>query len=311
MADRQSECSRNVDVEHTIDMDLTVSSHPYLQEIPIPPGIMLVRRYGDTLCAASTTEYSLINLTTSAVTSLGLPISHSQESPSASTRPSIVTLPAIFGNTATAEFLITSHSDEQTLGVFMTPSGEPAAKLIEFSSHPRALCVEQPNLVALLRDDTIAVYSLESMQRIQKIQLPDLIEPRLLSSGQTSLDISLASRRQDKFMTRLDDPFRRSTDQEARSLFVDFAATVKHSAWREFIIKGNDRQSKILMTCKDAVQALCEPIPLSEAVSLIANERWASLEALAEREWIKEGQTDGRPPTVSVSCSNEKTGYRN
>jgi hypothetical protein len=140
------------------------------------------------------------------------------------------------------------------------------------------------------------------MQRIQQNQLPDLIEPRLLSSGQTSLDISLASRRQDKFVTTLRDPFHLPEQPEDRaSSYVDFSATVKNSAWRDYIINGNDRQSKILMTCKDAVQALCEPIPLSEAVSLIANERWASLEALAEREWVKESQPDRRPPIVSIS----------
>ena len=57
-------------------------------------------------------------------------------------------------------FLITSHSDHGTLGVFLRADGEPTARLVEWPSHPRAVVASPLHLVALLRNNTIHLHDL-------------------------------------------------------------------------------------------------------------------------------------------------------
>lgn len=107
------------------------------QELSLTLGATLARRYGDTLCIATTSAYSLVNLSEGVTTPLGLLISQASSAPSAAERPSIV---AIGTGGGRCEFLITSHTPSATLGVFVGNNGEIAAKLLEWPSHPRSLC---------------------------------------------------------------------------------------------------------------------------------------------------------------------------
>ncbi|CAO1634950.1 unnamed protein product [Sympodiomycopsis kandeliae] len=249
-----------------------------IKEIPISNGIVLARRRGDSLCVATTSEYSLINLTSGQIIPLGLPISQSTESPSASTRPSMLS----FQNGSDPEFLITSHSQDQTLGVFVQASGDPAAKLIEWDSHPRGLTLDYPNLISLLRDDTIRIHNLETTQMEQTIQLPDLLEPRLLSSGQSTLEISSDifdfSRYQS--VVELD-----ALDSSTESSFRDFQQIQSDPVWSGMILQSSPRKTRAIMICKNAVQCLAESVPLQDAVGLLRRGHWTRLNQLVDEEW--------------------------
>ncbi len=190
------------------------------------------RRFGSKMVIATTNDYRLVDLDfnpasesasangagSGAVSLLGLPISQTQESPSASVRPSIVTLSSAASTADRSrkvkkrgcEFLITSHADDQTLGVFIrSDTGEPTPKLIEWPSHPRSVIISEAHAfaehvtgadaetgagagasshvsIALLRNDTIEIHDLGSMQLLQRIELSDAFDPRFLSSGATT-----------------------------------------------------------------------------------------------------------------------------
>lgn len=183
------------------------------------------------------------------------------------------------------EFLITSHSPEQTLGVFVQADGEPAAKLVEWDSHPRAVAIEYPYLVSLLRNDDIQIFSLETMQRVQTIILPNLLEPRLLSSAHSTLQLESSRCRLQDLDVPADLYLRHSPDSDqdrGRALSETLSACARHPAWRSAILETRPRTSSVLMTCKNAVQGLTEKIALSEALSLIRREAWPVLEQFAE-----------------------------
>ncbi|PWZ00585.1 hypothetical protein BCV70DRAFT_189060 [Testicularia cyperi] len=175
-----------------------------VKEMALPGGAIFARRFADTLCIANATEYSLVNLSTGAITPLHLPISQTGESPSAQVRPSIITVPVPvtgpregssspvlprFGGSSPAttindarEFLITSHTGTITLGVFIKPSGEPAPKLLEWPSHPRSVCFDGRHIVSLLRNDTVELHRLgaDAVEKVQTQPLPPGLEPRFL-----------------------------------------------------------------------------------------------------------------------------------
>lgn len=256
-----------------------------IKEVSLPQGCVMARRFGDCLCTASATEYSLINLTTSQITPLNLPISHSSEAPSASTRPSMLSLPQQRPSGDPVEFLITSHSEQQTLGVFVQADGEPSPKLIEWTSHPRALFIEWPNLISLLRDDTVRVHDLRSMQEIQTIHLPEMLEPRTLSSGVSRLDINSGRIFNfDQYQQSIEGNLTASIEEK----WILYSSARKHSFWRSMILDASSRSATTLMICKNAIQGLVEPVPLASAPELIAKGRWSALEALLAEAWTEE-----------------------
>ncbi|TKY86822.1 hypothetical protein EX895_004463 [Sporisorium graminicola] len=188
-----------------------------VKDLPLPGGAIFARRFADTLCIANATEYSLVNLSSGHITPLQLPISQTGESPSAQVRPSIVTIPvepptdregslspAVDRSSSSSasvkcEFLVTSHSGSITLGVFVKTSGEPAPKLLEWPSHPRSVTYDGKNLVSLLRNDTIEIHMLgiDSVDKVQTLQLPPGLDPRFLQSVEAPLS-STPSRSSDE-----------------------------------------------------------------------------------------------------------------
>ena len=133
-----------------------------VKEIAIARDAFIARRFDDRVCLATPSEYSLVHLDSGTQTPLGLPISQSTDVSSARVRPSIVPVD-IDGLHA---FLITSHSNAGTLGAFLRVDGEPTDKLLEWPAHPRAVVVEGPFVIALLRNDTIEVHDLHTLARL-------------------------------------------------------------------------------------------------------------------------------------------------
>ncbi|CAD6978718.1 unnamed protein product [Tilletia controversa] len=174
-----------------------------IKEVPLPGGANIARRYREQLCIATTSAYSLVNLADSTILPLGLPISQSTDSPSAQVRPSILSIvPSLTsqhpmaGNSRTnssfqrrdverrgCEFLITSHAENVTLGVFVTSNGEPAPRLIEWPSHPRALVLDRTRVIALLRNDTVEIHELATVDKMATLTIPASLEPRFLAAA--------------------------------------------------------------------------------------------------------------------------------
>ncbi|KAL9935005.1 hypothetical protein V8E36_006081 [Tilletia maclaganii] len=180
-----------------------------VKDISLPGGASIARRYANLLCVATTSAYSLINLADDSITPLGLPISQTTDSPSAHVRPSILSIvphnhkavgvapprrPGV-GSLAGCEFLITSHSENMTLGVFVRSNGEPAPKLIEWPSHPRALVLDDTFVFALLRNDTIEIHDLTTMDRVGPPHpISPSLEPRFLSASTPSPSVWLGAK---------------------------------------------------------------------------------------------------------------------
>lgn len=274
-----------------------------IKEVPIPTGTVMARRCADILCVASTTHYSLVNLSKSQAVPLGLPISHSTESPSASTRPSMLSIIPDTSHRGPVEFLVTSHSEEQSLGVFIEASGEPSPKLVEWDSHPRALFIQYPNLISLLRNDTLQIHSLITMQRLQTIHLPASLEPRLLSSGASSLGINSSNEQSfhQHLHSLIDIGGLGRLASSTRDRSEAFAFARRHPFWKTLIRDYSKRLAVVLMTCKNAVQSLVEPIPLSRAVGLIARGKWTPLESMVDQAWREEEARRAASPNASPS----------
>lgn len=137
-------------------------------DIPLPRGAVIARRFNEIVCLATPTDYAVVNLDTGEQTHIGLPISQATSEPSAQVRPSIIPLE----DSGSCCFLITSHSENGTFGAFVRPNGEPVDRLLEWTVHPRALVLDSPFLCALLRNDTLVIHNIHSLEHIQTIEAP-------------------------------------------------------------------------------------------------------------------------------------------
>ncbi|WFD00365.1 hypothetical protein MYAM1_003113 [Malassezia yamatoensis] len=147
-----------------------------IKEIGMDREAFIARRLNNVVCLASPTGYTLLQLDTGIQTSLGLPISQTNDISSAKIRPCIV--PVILEDAQI--FVITSHSRSGTLGAFIQSDGEPTEKLLEWPAHPRSVVMDGPFILALLRNDTIEVHDLRCMRRVQQIPVDPEKQPRSL-----------------------------------------------------------------------------------------------------------------------------------
>ena len=154
------------------------SSWRVIKDIPLPRDAFIAHRYNESVCLATASEYALVDLESGALQPIGLPISQSTQVSSAKTRPSIVPIPA-YGDELPC-FLITSHSENGTLGAFVRADGEPTARLLEWPSHPRAVVVDFPYVCALLRNDTIHIHYLPTLSLVETLAIDPACEPRFL-----------------------------------------------------------------------------------------------------------------------------------
>ena len=296
-----------------------------LKEIPLPGGATMARRFGSKLVIATTTDYRMVDLQTEEVTPLGLPISQTQDSPSANVRPSIVTLSSSSASAnaggskkrEACEFLITSHSEGQTLGVFIKSStAEPTPKLIEWPSHPRSVAlvdsvVEQRQgntssgsndkeqggggaekvVIALLRNDTVEVHDLNTMQCVQRIELGSEFEARFLSSGHTRFLIGKKGQSENG-----ENPL--SSMKLVRIADVEGKEGVKA---RKLADKAHFDRARLLLGGRDGLQALTRASLLSQAMLLIEKNDMEQLQMLVDAAWVESMQRQHRARELTGS----------
>ncbi|KAI9491305.1 hypothetical protein BDB00DRAFT_767359 [Zychaea mexicana] len=85
------------------------------------------------------------------------------------------------------EFLVVSGNvsanNHTTIGIFADSHGSPIRGTLQWSSYPKALCVEFPYIAALLRNHTIEIHNILDQKLLQIIQLDPSFEPRGMSFG--------------------------------------------------------------------------------------------------------------------------------
>lgn len=164
------------------------TSWTVIKDLPIPRDAFIAHRYNQSVCLATASEYALVDLESGLLQPIGLPISQSTQVSSAKTRPSIVPIPAYDDEGSC--FLITSHSDNGTLGAFVRADGEPTARLLEWPIHPRAVVVDFPYVCALLRNDTIHIHHLPTLTLVETLCVDPACEPRFLVPTATNAHLS-------------------------------------------------------------------------------------------------------------------------
>ncbi|WVF71576.1 hypothetical protein IAT40_006384 [Kwoniella sp. CBS 6097] len=145
-----------------------------VKEIPLPAPPSEHALFASYLCAAipSTTPdqsplYSLIDLSDASLTEV-LPVTQIDQAVAEfEVNPNVVVIPG------ENEFLVTSYTGSSTMGVFLNGQGDPVRGTMEWASHPLRIAVESGFIIALLRDHTIIVHSLEDLDKpAQTVELP-------------------------------------------------------------------------------------------------------------------------------------------
>ncbi|PWN49284.1 hypothetical protein IE53DRAFT_388520 [Violaceomyces palustris] len=287
-----------------------------IKEIPLPSGAVIASRYGDTLCVACPTFYSLVDLSDGSITRLPLPISETVEVPTAQEKPSIVSIPcrgylgfnrdqaAVEGEPAPkCEFLITSHSESNSLGVFMSPSGEPTPKLLDWPSHPRGVVHSYPYLISLLRNDTIEVHDLRTAERVQRIHLPPGLEPRFLSQVGTGFSTNDSVREpRGALLPSLEEAFADRMGEESDpfalvQLNLSSQQVVPYSS--SPAAKGQRTSSTrlyfdVILGGKNAIQTVSQGSLWQWGKELIRKSRWFELRGVLERPGTPRSKAEAR-----------------
>ncbi|KAF9355415.1 hypothetical protein BGX26_006596 [Mortierella sp. AD094] len=147
------------------------------RELNLPNGALVVTRWDNTVCVADGNDFNLIDTRVGRMIPV-LPVVQSAPSGSNSMVLKPVCIP-IAGD----EFLLASatSSGQTAIGIFCTGSGEPVRGTLQWSSYPRALAVEFPYVMALLKGNVIEVHNILDQKQVDRFEPP--IETRTLIQG--------------------------------------------------------------------------------------------------------------------------------
>lgn len=138
-----------------------------VKEIPLPAPPRYHALFSTYMCAALPSEggltYCIIDLSDASLTEV-LPVS--QVDPEDTTwkpNPNVVVIPG------ENQFLVTSYTGANTMGVFLNGQGDPERGTIEWEQHPLSIAVESGFIIALLRNHTVVVHSLNDLENPAQI----------------------------------------------------------------------------------------------------------------------------------------------
>ncbi|KAI7847334.1 hypothetical protein BDC45DRAFT_542029 [Circinella umbellata] len=163
------------------------------KELPLPDGAIAIVRHSRNLCLADIQNYKLINLQLPNPT----PLIPTPQVDISSSPPSMTTSMLSTGSQKVPrpvltvikqdEFLVVSGNvspnNDTTIGIFADSQGSPIRGTLQWSSYPKALCVEYPYIGALLRNNTIEIHNILDQKLLQTIRLDPSFEPRGMSFG--------------------------------------------------------------------------------------------------------------------------------
>ncbi|OCF40481.1 hypothetical protein I317_05719 [Kwoniella heveanensis CBS 569] len=135
-----------------------------VKELPLPAPPTEHALFASYLCAAipsitpdQSPLYSLIDLSDASLTEV-LPVTQIDQAVAEfDVNPNVVVIPG------ENEFLVTSYTGSSTMGVFLNGQGDPVRGTMEWASHPLRIAVESGYIIALLRNHTIVIHSLEDL----------------------------------------------------------------------------------------------------------------------------------------------------
>ncbi|KAL9546656.1 hypothetical protein MBANPS3_006557 [Mucor bainieri] len=152
------------------------------KELPLADGAIALTRHSRILYLADAHNYKLINLQQSSVTLL---IPTPQVPVKTTTGTQLVPRPLV-AVVRKDEFLVVSGSsadDNQTIGIFVNANGDAIRGTLQWTSYPKALCVEFPYVAALLRNHTIEIHNILDQQLLQTIPLEASIDAKGMTFG--------------------------------------------------------------------------------------------------------------------------------
>ncbi|ORY07880.1 hypothetical protein K493DRAFT_403612 [Basidiobolus meristosporus CBS 931.73] len=166
------------------------------RETSLPDGAITVCRFENHLCFADTYSYKILDIRTSRAIDL-IPTSKGNsdwgiKNSSASLKPIVTVVDK-------GEFLlITAAAGAQSaLGMFVTSSGDPTRGTLQWPSHPRAIGIHFPYVIALLRNNTIQIHNLLDQKLMQSfgftrnMEVRNLVETNgMVFSAPSILDMS-------------------------------------------------------------------------------------------------------------------------
>ena len=133
------------------------------------------------LCLADHQIYKLVNLKQSVVLPLipvpQVPVVSSSLMGSATHPCPLITV------VKKDEFLVVSGNAESQIGIFVNANGDAIRGTLQWSSYPKALCVEFPYVAALLRNHTIEIHNILDQTLLQTMPLDPSIEAKGISFG--------------------------------------------------------------------------------------------------------------------------------
>ncbi|KAJ4490232.1 hypothetical protein J3R30DRAFT_49846 [Lentinula aciculospora] len=136
----------------------------YQKEIPLPQGGILACRVGSSLCIADKSYYNMINLDTAEMFPI-LPLNQDYNNPELPVEPFIVP-------TGEDDFLVVSWTGSNSMGIFLTGSGDPVRGTLAWAQHPTSISLDLPHVTAILPDGTLEIHNIDSQSLVQVIPPP-------------------------------------------------------------------------------------------------------------------------------------------
>lgn len=152
------------------------------KELPLVDGAIALTRHSKMLCLADSQIYKLINLKQSSVTLLTATPQIPATSSTLLLGSGLVPRPLVMV-VKKDEFLIVSGGFDSPIGVFVNNNGDAIRGTLQWTSYPRALCVEFPYVAALLRNNVIEIHNILDQALLQTIALDSNMDAKGMSFG--------------------------------------------------------------------------------------------------------------------------------
>ncbi|KAG0006620.1 hypothetical protein BGZ65_005965 [Modicella reniformis] len=153
----------------------------FFSELNLPNGALVVTRWKNVVCVADAGGFNIIDTRVGRMIPV-LPVVQNTQSGS-----NTQVLKPVCTSITENEFLLasTTSSGQTAIGIFCTGSGDPVRGTLQWSSYPRALAVEYPYVIALLKGNIIEVHNILDQKLVQNIRFESSVEVRALmqSSG--------------------------------------------------------------------------------------------------------------------------------
>ncbi|GAA5809917.1 hypothetical protein MFLAVUS_003332 [Mucor flavus] len=152
------------------------------KEIPLVDGAITLTRHSKILCLADHQIYKLINLQQSSVTNLIPTPQVAVSSPTLLLGSGTQPYPLV-AVVKQDEFLVVSGNSDSQIGIFVNANGDAIRGTLQWSSYPKALCVEFPYVAALLRNNSIEIHNILDQTLLQTIPLDPAMEAKGMTFG--------------------------------------------------------------------------------------------------------------------------------